>query len=80
MIYVVEDDASIRELVVYTLQSTGFEVNGFDNGNDFVALYKITVSIVGSSNPVVKTPTLQIIAFGVFLNHSKISFLSFSDS
>lgn len=41
MIYVVEDDASIRELVVYTLQSTGFEVNGFDNGNDFLTAVKV---------------------------------------
>ena len=29
MIYLVEDDNSIRELVVYTLQSTGFEARGF---------------------------------------------------
>ena len=43
MIYVVEDDASIRELVVYTLQSTGFEVNGFDNGNDFLTAVKVKI-------------------------------------
>ena len=29
MIYCVEDDASIRELVVYTLQTTGYEAQGF---------------------------------------------------
>ena len=29
MIYLVEDDANIRELVVYTLNSTGFEAKGF---------------------------------------------------
>lgn len=40
MIYVVEDDSSIRELVVYTLQSTGFEVKGFDNGADLLAKLK----------------------------------------
>ena len=29
MIYLVEDDDSIRELVVYTLRTTGFEAKGF---------------------------------------------------
>ena len=28
MIYCVEDDSSIRELVVYTLQASGFEAKG----------------------------------------------------
>ena len=31
MIYFVEDDSSIRELVVYTLNNTGFEACGMDN-------------------------------------------------
>ena len=35
MIYLVEDDNSIRELVIYTLQSTGFEAKGFACGADF---------------------------------------------
>lgn len=35
MIYLVEDDGSIRELVVYTLQSTGFEARGFACAADF---------------------------------------------
>ena len=29
MIYIVEDDASIRELVVYTLNSQGMRAEGF---------------------------------------------------
>ena len=29
MIYLVEDDESIRELVIYTLKSQGFEAKGF---------------------------------------------------
>ena len=29
MIFCVEDDANIRKLIVYTLQSTGFEAQGF---------------------------------------------------
>ncbi len=33
MIFCVEDDNNIRELVVYTLSSTGFEARGFENGN-----------------------------------------------
>ena len=32
MIYCVEDDDSIRELVVYTLRSGGFEAKGFSDG------------------------------------------------
>ena len=35
MIYLVEDDNSIRELVVYTLQSTGMEARGFSCAADF---------------------------------------------
>jgi two-component system alkaline phosphatase synthesis response regulator PhoP len=35
MIYCVEDDQNIRELVVYTLQMTGFETCGFANGRAF---------------------------------------------
>lgn len=30
MIYLVEDDESIRELVIYTLKSQGFEAKGFE--------------------------------------------------
>ena len=37
MIYCVEDDASIRELVVYTLQVTGYEAQGFADGKAFSA-------------------------------------------
>ena len=35
MIYYVEDDNSIRELVIYTLKTTGFEARGFENGREF---------------------------------------------
>lgn len=35
MIYCVEDDASIREMEVYTLRSTGFEAEGFPDGAAF---------------------------------------------
>ena len=32
MIWCVEDDASIRDIEVYALQSTGFEAKGFEDG------------------------------------------------
>ena len=35
MIYLVEDDENIRELVVYTLGSTGFEAKGFGTPSEF---------------------------------------------
>lgn len=35
MIYLVEDDDSIRELVLYTLHTTGFEAEGFRNAAGF---------------------------------------------
>ena len=35
MIYLGEDDDSIRELVLYTLHTTGFEAEGFRNAADF---------------------------------------------
>lgn len=35
MIYLVEDDDSIRELVLYTLHTTGFKAEGFRNAADF---------------------------------------------
>jgi len=37
MIFCVEDDANIRKLIVYTLQSTGFEAQGFEDGKSFFA-------------------------------------------
>lgn len=35
MIYCVEDEASIRELIVYTLKSSGFDAIGFENAASF---------------------------------------------
>lgn len=34
MIYCVEDDSGIRELVVYTLNNTGFDAEGFSSGRE----------------------------------------------
>lgn len=36
MIYCVEDDDNIRELVVYTLETTGLKARGFAEGNAFM--------------------------------------------
>jgi two-component system alkaline phosphatase synthesis response regulator PhoP len=35
LIYLVEDDDSIRELVLYTLRHSDFQAQGFSNGKDF---------------------------------------------
>ena len=35
MIWCVEDDASIRDIELYALNSTGFEARGFDDCNIF---------------------------------------------
>ena len=34
-IYCVEDDESIRELILYALRSVDYQAEGFENGNDF---------------------------------------------
>ncbi|MCF2668157.1 MULTISPECIES: response regulator [Lachnospiraceae] len=36
MIFCVEDDSNIRELVVYTLETTGFKARGFEDGKEFL--------------------------------------------
>lgn len=38
MIYCVEDDDNIRELVIYTLETTGLKAKGFADG---AALWKL---------------------------------------
>lgn len=35
LVYYVEDDASIRGAVLYALNSTGFEAEGFEDGESF---------------------------------------------
>lgn len=40
MIYYVEDDNNIRDLVVYTLSQSGFETLGFRNANEFYTASK----------------------------------------
>lgn len=40
MIYCVEDDRNIRELLVYTLETTGFEAKGLSDGNELWSALK----------------------------------------
>lgn len=37
MIWCAEDDASIRDIELYTLRSTGFDARGFEDGAEFLA-------------------------------------------
>lgn len=40
MIYCVEDDQSIRELIVYTLENSGFAAKGFESGKEMYQALK----------------------------------------
>lgn len=40
MIYILEDDKSIRELLIYALNASGFEVKGFEKPSEFKAELK----------------------------------------
>ena len=42
-IYIVEDDASIRELEIYALKNSEFEVTGFESGKSLMAQLEIKV-------------------------------------
>lgn len=47
MIYCVEDDKSIRELIIYTLEAAGYTAKGFESGSGFFsALGKDTPELV----------------------------------
>lgn len=47
MIYMVEDDENIRELVLYTLRSAGFEAEGFERGEGlFAALRRRSAELI----------------------------------
>lgn len=43
MIYCVEDDKNIRELLIYTLETTGFEAKGLSDGNELWAAMKLEI-------------------------------------
>lgn len=41
MIYCVEDDDNIRELVIYTLETTGLKARGFADGSPLRRLWRL---------------------------------------
>lgn len=43
MIFCVEDDQAVRDLMIYTLNSAGFEAKGFEDGSSFFEELKSTV-------------------------------------
>ena len=51
MIYLVEDDPSIRKLVSYALSSSGFEVQSFENGEDMFSNGEDMFSVLSSVKP-----------------------------
>ena len=40
MIYCVEDERNIRELIVYTLESSGFTARGLESGKELMQLLR----------------------------------------
>ena len=51
LIYIVEDDSSIRELEKYALLNSGFTVEGFDNSKElYNALGTVLTAIIQSSS------------------------------
>jgi len=43
MIYCIEDDSGIRELILYTLSASGFEAKGFPKADDLCSVMKNSV-------------------------------------
>jgi len=50
VIYCVEDDDSIRELIVYTLQASGFQASGFAQGKALYAALEKEALVIGAGN------------------------------
>lgn len=67
MIFYVEDDNSIREIVLYTLSSMGFEAKGFEDGQSFLkaleterpSLVMLDVMLPDYDGVIVKAPQAQ---------------------
>ena len=51
MIYCVEDERNIRELIVYTLESSGFTARGLESGKELTEIYVLTYGHVALSVP-----------------------------
>ena len=51
MIYCVEDDDNIRELVIYTLETTGLKAKGFAEGTAFMEALAFDCLLYTSPSP-----------------------------
>ena len=60
MIYLVEDDASIRELVVYALNNSGFQAAGFEAPSAFWQVSKRMDTFLGKGFFVSTLTTLSL--------------------
>ena len=49
-VYCVEDDEAIREIVVYTLHSTGFDAEGFSDGKEFFSALNLKENAIQRVN------------------------------
>lgn len=62
LVYIVEDDSSIRELEMYALKNSSFEVQGFEDGEEFFsALEKTAPSLILLDIMLPKDDGLQIL-------------------
>ena len=66
MIYILEDDESIRKLVIYALETQGFEAAGFENAGLYmiVGLVGLNFCVELAINLVLSTVIVQIINLG----------------
>ena len=83
MIYIVEDDASIRELEQYALQSNGYEVQGFESAEPFwqamrTAEPELVILDVSLQNPASWTPCAGWTAARMITLQSPLALWSFS--
>ena len=85
MIYCVEDERNIRELLIYTLETTGFKARGFGNGNELmkalkeekinkVSLIAFTENDIGNAfwNTIGWTERLDVNYYDFILNEENI--------
>ena len=86
MIYCVEDERNIRELLIYTLETTGFKARGFGNGNELmkalkeekinkVSLIAFTENDIGNAfwNTIGWTERLDVNYYDFILNEENIT-------
>ena len=86
MIYCVEDGRNIRELLIYTLETTGFKARGFGNGNELmkalkeekinkVSLIAFTENDIGNAfwNTIGWTERLDVNYYDFILNEENIT-------